>query len=541
MAPVLPLGYRDILYQSAKIDNASLSIPVTLENNILLHQSKITFSITPSLAAVALGAIPYLTDFPYGCVEQTLNGFLPHLLLLHTLNDLGALSPEAQAKLENLAPKIERSLSRLYSMQRYEGGWGWFGNSMEDLMLTAMVVHGLDQTRKLGYSIDEDRLNQGIEYLKNYLSSSRVWDTQAYVTYVLSEVSDDEPPMLNELYVNRNELYDYGLAVSALAFHHRQKEKEANEILDLLLSRLSSLSDRHAAWETSPDRMWSWNGTSAETTAWGLKALVSIRGISDPVNRIVQWMIDQRWGQQWRSTRETAANVEALRTVIQSEAQNESLTDLTYNVLVNQKSIQQGSIAKDQFTKPFVVDLPLQIGANEIHLDLNRAQGFWSLNSSLFKHGEILKPRNHAEFKITRLFERAIHTRDYRGRPKIMTEGFTAQDALHVGQEILVTVIINAKRDLPYMIVEDPLPSGCEVIESFLSQADQYWVPFSHYERRDQKMVFFLDNVPKGETRIEYLVRAELQGTFHANPTHAWCMYYPDYSAFSAGNRMQVK
>lgn len=541
-APVLPLGYRVNQFQTGKFTDVKTSIPFNVEDNVLLGSSKVTLNLTPSLAAVALGAMPYLTNFPYGCVEQTLNGFLPNLLLMDTLEELEAL-PERDEKTTNaIDDKVEKSLDRLYTLQKYDGGWGWFNRSESDLTLTALVVHGLYQTKQLDYDVDEDRLNQGVDYLKNSVAQTRIWDSQAYAAYVLGEVvPGEEPPLLNELHTNRNELYDFGLAVSALAFHSRQKDKEANEILDLLMSRLTNLSDRCAAWQVAPDQMWNWNGSSSETTAWGLKALVALRGLVPEVDKITQWLIDQRWGDHWHSTRETAAVVDALRDVIQAQQQSGELNELEYQVLLGDQSVKKGKIAKEKLVRNTSIPIPIHAGANPIQVVLNHAQGYWSLDASLLRRGEITQPEAHAEFETTRLYERAIHTRDYRGRPKILTEGFAPDDALKVGQEILVTVIIQAKRDLPYMIVEDPLPSGCEIIESFLNQ-DEYSVsPYSHFERRDQKMVFFLDNVPKGETRIEYLMRAEVQGTFRANPAHAWCMYYPDISAHSAGNRMTVK
>ncbi|MGC9327358.1 MAG: alpha-2-macroglobulin family protein, partial [Candidatus Hinthialibacter sp.] len=540
-APVLPLGYRFQRFQTGKISEPVIQVKTALDDNIRLSQSNVQLSITPSLASAALGAIPYLAEFPYGCVEQTLNGFLPNLLLLHTLDDLGALSPDNRQALEQIGPTVEISLKRLYSLQKYNGAWGWFSSSPEDLFLTAMVVHGLKQVNSLGYAIDKNRFKNGVEYLQSNISNTRVWDSQAYTAYVLSVVVEKDPPLLNELHVNRNELSEFGLAVSALAFYNRGKDAQANEILDLLLSRLTSISDQQSAWNASPDRRWDWYGSASETNAWGLKSLVALRGLTPEAEKIVQWLMAQRWGERWRSTRETAAVVDALRFVIQHEAKEDNLSDLEYTIMLNKEPVKKGSITKNQFTHKISLPLPLQLGGNTIELQLNRPQGYWSLEESLFRQGEIHQPEPHAEFELTRLYERAIHTRDYRGRPKILAEGFSPDDALNTGQEILITLVIQSKQDIPYMIVEDPLPSGCEIIESFLELGQSSWRPYTHYERRDQKMVFFLNSVPKGETRIEYLMRAELQGVFRANPAHAWCMYDPLYSAHSAGNRLQVK
>ena len=42
-------------------------------------------------------ALPYLAEYPYGCVEQTLNRFLPALVVTDTLKQLG-LNPGAALK-----------------------------------------------------------------------------------------------------------------------------------------------------------------------------------------------------------------------------------------------------------------------------------------------------------------------------------------------------------------------------------------------------------------------------------------------------------
>jgi len=50
-----------------------------------------------------------------------------------------------------------------------------------------------------------------------------------------------------------------------------------------------------------------------------------------------------------------------------------------------------------------------------------------------------------------------------------------------------------------------------------------------------------LENVLAGETRIEYLIRTVLAGSFRANPAHTWCMYYPEISARGATVKVKVK
>ncbi len=540
-APVLPLGWREDQARGGRITDTATGIPCEVGEDVRIESSQFEFTFTPSLAAVALGAMPYLTAFPYGCVEQTINGFLPNILVFQTLVDLDALPEEMEGPMETLGGSVEKALQRIYSMQGPEGGWGWFQGSPEDPMLTAFVVHSLLLTNRLGYEVESYRIESAVNYLKNTVTFTREWDTQAYITMVLGEAGQADDFLLNTLYTNRNEMFDFGLAVSALALHGRQREKEAGDVLDLLLSRLQNLSERHAAWQVDPGQVWGWNGTSIETTAWGLMAMMEIRGRDAVTDKITQWLIDSRRGNRWRSTRETALVIEALVQVMKAEQQVQEFTDVPYTIRLNGQTVQEGTITKSRFVKPVVVSLRPQNGANQITLELARPLGYWSLNNTLFHRGEMRQPVPHDYFKMTRLYETALHTKDYRGRPKLLPQGFSPDDPLKVGQEILVSLVIEAKQDLPYLIIEDPLPSGCEVIESFFTRNVEGWRPYSHYERRDQKMVFFLDDVPEGELRIEYLIRTELPGVFRANPAYGWCMYYPEVHALTATNRLTVR
>ena len=45
-------------------------------------------SLAPSMAGSLLGALDYLTTFPYGCTEQTLSSFLPNVMVTRALTQL---------------------------------------------------------------------------------------------------------------------------------------------------------------------------------------------------------------------------------------------------------------------------------------------------------------------------------------------------------------------------------------------------------------------------------------------------------------------
>jgi hypothetical protein len=78
-------------------------------------------------------------------------------------------------------------------------------------------------------------------------------------------------------------------------------------------------------------------------------------------------------------------------------------------------------------------------------------------------------------------------------------------------------------------MIEDPRPAGFEVDALVPEGTEHPWD--MHAEARDTRSVFFLTDLPEGDTVIEYLARPELAGRLTALPATATGMYDPDLVA----------
>ena len=67
-------------------------------------------TLSPSIAGALFGAIDYLTQFPYGCTEQTLSSFVPNVTVSKALRDLGI---QSDVNDKQLTLKIRAGLDRL--------------------------------------------------------------------------------------------------------------------------------------------------------------------------------------------------------------------------------------------------------------------------------------------------------------------------------------------------------------------------------------------------------------------------------------------
>jgi uncharacterized protein YfaS (alpha-2-macroglobulin family) len=91
------------------------------------------------------------------------------------------------------------------------------------------------------------------------------------------------------------------------------------------------------------------------------------------------------------------------------------------------------------------------------------------------------------------------------------------------------------------MMIEDPIPAGCEVIErGDMSEWEwEYW--WSDVDVRDEMVSFFARSLPQGRRIIEYMLRAQIPGKYHVMPTRAYGMYQPEIRGDGPENRIEIE
>lgn len=200
--PVLVHGMKQLHAESAVVlpGEQEQKLSITLPQQRRREESELIVQVSPSIALSMVEALPYLAEYPYGCVEQTLNRFLPALVVTNTLKQLGLdpgaaleshrnLNPQAirdktfydsvmkrlernpvydEVKLKKMA---DRGIAALREKQLSNGSWGWFGGASEgDPVMTAHVVHGLKLASNT-VKVPKGMLSNAVDWLENYQSS----------------------------------------------------------------------------------------------------------------------------------------------------------------------------------------------------------------------------------------------------------------------------------------------------------------------------------------------------------------------------------
>jgi hypothetical protein len=287
---------------------------------------------------------------------------------------------------------------------------------------------------------------------------------------------------------------------------------------------------------------------------------------------MMMWLTTQSRGNHWRSTKETAESVYSLADYVRRNKELD--VDYTLKVNLNGKLARTYHVTRDNalfFDNRFIAgDIFLENGTNTLTIEkTGKGNLYWSAYTEYFSLEEPIKASGNEigitrrYFKLTRKAEKpeaatapevAPAPRAKIGGRMILPRPIPVQpaefeydrteikdgDTLKSGDLVEIELVLDSKNDYSYLVFEDMKPAGLEPVEirSGGSYADGLC---SNVELRDQKVAFFVDDLPQGKRVLRYRMRAEIPGRFHALPTNGYAMYAPEVRAISDEMRLGVK
>lgn len=567
--PVMPRGVLTGTSAIATIDNdgGTETMSLLLPKDGRIETANLVVALSPSAASSMMGALDDLIGYPYGCVEQTMSRFLPTVVVAEVLDELDV--PFDQAKREELPKMVEQGLKRLRTLQHDDGGWGWWEHDETNPFMTAYVMYGLTIAADAGYPVDMNRYGRGRESLYGMIESRTAGGsigsqdsrlsrtTEAYMLYVASIVKDrgDENEMvrdrIDELAGDLGDLNPYGIALLAQAAHAQDQASIASKLAGKLRSDAQQTATG-AYWSGSTWK-YNWQEDKVETSAAVVKALLAIDGDTPLVQKGVRWLLGQKQGRSWYNTRQTAMVIYALADYML--ASNELDPDYRMTVTVNGTEVLTKRITRDDvFKEETTVEIGPEVlrdGNNDIRITKSGSGRLYgSSRLTYYAVGDAIRPGN-AGFAVERTYYRLERIKKKEGYA-YRTRKLQAQSEIKSGDEIFVRLTVNPESSQEYVMVEDPLPAGFEVVR----ETNAYWIegeagygrpdrggyyrysPWSYWyadrDIRDEKITFFATRMPAGKREMTYIMRAQIPGTVDVMPAVASLMYYPEVRGNSA-------
>ncbi len=515
---------------------------VVLPPNTDLETSQIHVRLAPSIFSAMLGALEYLATYPYGCVEQTMNGFLPDLLVWRVLKERGIKIDWLEKELPRM---VNRGLARLYRFQHDDGGWGWWEDDPTDLWMTALVVRGLAEAKKAGFEVSEQVLRRGIKALERMVQEKwreRDKDTVAFALFALARagaklpalkptgvftpasVPNSQPQLLASII---DHCSPYGLAFLTLALHEWKHPQAMQVAKKLLMTALPLREDlRWAMSENFHMRRWT---TGDEITAWALLALMRVGSVdARSATATVRTLLQNRKGAGWISTKDTAAVLEAILEFSKRFETIAMKAPVTVNISLNGSSqtvqIPPNGASLPETTVKLIGNL--KVGVNEVKVTKPKGVTLWV---TLVNRQSLILPERFGELlssgqRVQRRYEELTPYIGDDGQVKWKAKPLRSGDSVKVGDVVRVTLTVDCPTN--FMVLEDPIPAGMRVVEGRALGIERggYWDgEIKPKEVRDDRTITYFRGA--GRHVVRYLLRAEVPGDYHILPPRLWHMY----------------
>ncbi len=592
--PILENGVERVIRHNGVLNTTKgrkeAKITLNRPKSLKVGSEELIITLNSGVAGVIMDSIPYLIQYPYGCVEQTMSRFLPAVVVRKTLKSLGvslektAMDQEKKSRYFSLNPVyktsemnkvISKGLKRLYDFQNSNGSWGWWSDGRSDPYMTSYVLYGLFTAHKSGVKVDKKVIKKGVDYLVEELtrvrdknetvSHYRDDSKMVYMLYALSLVdvkrfinSDYIELLITRYWKNREDLDIVSKAYLALIFYQIGEREKAKIALKYLENFIEVDQKDKTAWFHDDDSTIHSYESSIEGTAISLMTFLTIDPKNPYIPMMVKRLVEKRKGSRWHSTKDSALAIYALAKYLSTS--DDLNPDLTVDISYGEHFKRSFRVTKENLlTKSHRIVLPSNVLRKGDQKVIIRIKGsgklYYTTEYKYYSKQNIIKAEKKG-VEITRRYFKLIpkdvklykkvwnsrrkrYTRQpYRSMSYIKKE-IKSGTRIHSGDLIEVELTLRGKEALEYVMVEDFKPAGCEPVALRSGSSNQN-IYGSNIELRDNKVVFFISYVSKGLHKLRYRLRAEIPGRFHAMPCRLQAMYSPNIHGMSKSQIVHI-
>jgi uncharacterized protein YfaS (alpha-2-macroglobulin family) len=441
-----------------------------------------------------------LSQYPYGCGEQTTSKALPLLYF----SDMAKKWDKGYDPLK-IRRAIDGSILRLLNLQRYDGSFAlWSASGNQRPWLTSYIFEFLSRAKEQGFDVPKAAYESTKTWLIKYANqrNSAQPHSKAYAFYVLSRIGQIKPGQVR-YFADQYASYirtPLGMGHIAAALAHSAERKLADQYFVKALKMPRDYRAYYADY-----------GTNLRDHAALISLIAETFPSSDKLQKISE-VLDQTFlKQKYFSTQEKAWLLIATHNLTIKNGSK-------MNLLLNKQPLENTDAAvylqlnNDALKKPMIVQ--------------NNGTSIRVINSVRYVPKKPLSAVSNS-FNISR---------------NIFTLKGKKADLSALKQNELYVVILQGryseKAKSEAMIV-DLLPAGLEIenaaIGGFDALKDLKFVPpnstLQHKMARDDRYVAALDLYNRSRFSVSYLVRAVTLGTYVAPAPFIEDMYNPQLHA----------
>jgi uncharacterized protein YfaS (alpha-2-macroglobulin family) len=523
------------------------------------YTGSLRLEMSSSLAGVLLYGLDALEQKPYQCNEQVISRILSNLEIFRVLQKLDIETPDQQTHFQQV---LDEGLKRLLARQNQEGGWGWWQGNPSDPYISAYALYGLLQLKEAGFALPEDILQKTIEYLRAGLVTPQTlletWqiDRLAFIQFTLTQAGVADLAGLDALFQVRMQLNPWSKALLALSLDmiNTGSDQARTLISDLESTAIRSSTGAH--WEgKTPD--WRDMQTPVSTSAIVVYALVQKNPTTPLLAAAVRYLVANRQTDgAWDSTFGSVWALKALARVLENSGNIGSGFD--YSAWLNGSPVAKGQ-ANIRQINPVIAELPIEKlypdtpNALIIKRDPGSGQLYYTAFLNIYRPVDTVTPVQRG-ISVSRFYYPGVSTCSESACPPV-------NDA-KAGELVRVRLTITLENDAYYLLVEDHLPAGSEILDTSLKTAQQGaqseqlmqlfnpqqpfasgwgWWLFSQPKIFDDRIAWDAEYLPAGTYELTYTLLTLQPGEYRVLPARAWQFYFPDVYGNSSGDVFIIK
>ena len=417
---------------------------------------------------------------------------------------------------------------KLQLLQNSDGSFSWFAKSKGSTYLTLVFAERL---QKLGEASGES-YEKAIVYLngeveKYYQQNKKAPAGDYFSPYLIKwlKITNQTSGEVYKYYLEhfKTSWLKYNLSLQAeigLLMVEKGEKATAETIWKSIDNRKSNNTALGTYWQ-KPKSRWNWYENYFTTHANILELYQKLNKDKAQIASIRQWLINQKRGQLWETSKTTADICQVL--LVNGTSRTTSSTDLA----VGTEQIRLSE-------KPFsyykaVIDNPAAASPNVIVEKKDNEPEFAQIQ--LIYSDDIANiTSNTAGLKI----EKRLYLVE-NGKETEITNG-----KIEKSSKIRVKLFINTDRDLEFVYVKDLRGQGLEPLASqsgYQSSATMWYYQTS----KDASTELFIERLPKGNHQISYDVIVTVKGTIQSGFATAECLYAPEFKANTDSKVIQVE
>lgn len=552
--------------------------------------------VDPQLALTVLNALPFLVEYPHECVEQTLNRWLPAAVVGKVYGKHPAIAKAAakvpkrstvtppweaedpkrlQSLMESPWLQISQGLksawplvdmlspaavaatektafARLTQSQLPDGSFPWFPGGRGDPYMTLYVLAGFAEARHYGVDVPAPMLRNALRYAMSEVPR-RLKPEEGdlafilYASYVLTafpeELKGNVPELARAKEMAKTWLtfaakHDraftrLGHAYASYAWRRLGDVKKAESYLDRAMdgARHDELTGTHWAPEKNS---WVWYNDDLETHAFLIRALQTLRPKDERLAGMVQWLLFNRKGTVWKSTKASAAAVFALLDYMKKTGSLSKGDTFTVRWGGLSDAAQVGPA--DWLERPLRWTKTGQRSAADAEATVLKSGPGFAFASLTHVYSTTKLEGASAPGLLT--LDRKFFRRVKKGEAYSL-EPLKSGASVKVGDTVVVRLTASSRGQLEYLHLKDPRGAG---FEAETLRSGWAWDGLSRYEEpRDSLTNYFVSWMPQGEYKLESRVRPTTPGRYRVGAAVLQSMYAPEFAAHSAGFELVVE